>query len=234
MVGGVYVNKYKTLLFDLDDTLFDFQATEDMALQKLFHAYQLELTPQIKADYKKINDQLWKAYEEDQMDRDEVVNTRFSRLFELYGMQVNGVELQSSYINYLSEGHHLIPGAVELIQSLHTQYDLYVVTNGSSFSQFRRLEDSGLAPYFLNVFVSEDTGYQKPMKEFFDHVFSQIKNFKHDDALIIGDSLTADITGGWRAGIDTCWVNLQGKENHSEVIPTYEITRLDELHTILG
>lgn len=228
------MGQYKNLLFDLDDTLLDFGATEDVALQKLFNDQQFTLTPEIKANYKNLNESLWLAYENDEMDRDEVVNTRFTRLFEQYGMQVDGVILQQNYRNYLSDGHHLIEGAIELIQKLHTKYDLYVVSNGASYTQQKRLKDSGLDLYFKKIFVSEDTGYQKPMKSFFDFVFSQIDNFDASETIIIGDSFSADVTGGWNAGIDTCWVNLKGLESqHSKIIPTYEIRKLEEIYGIL-
>ena len=226
---------YKTLLFDLDDTLLDFGASEDVALQKLFDDQQFTLTPEVKTNYKKLNDSLWRAYENDEMDRDEVVNTRFARLFEQYGIHVDGVALEQNYRKYLSEGHHLIEGAIELIQKIHTEFDLYVVSNGASYTQQKRLKDSGMAPYFNKVFVSEDTGYQKPMKGFFNFVFAQIDNFDASETIIIGDSFSADVTGGWNAGIDTCWVNIKERVNqHPEIIPTYEIRKLEELYGVLG
>lgn len=225
---------YQTLLFDVDDTLLDFGATEDAALNKLFKDQQLTLTPEIKEQYKILNSRLWKAYEDGEMERDEVVNTRFSTLFEQYGLQVDGVALENNYRKYLSEGHQLIEGAMELVKQLSQQFDLYIVTNGESQTQYKRLNDCGLYPYFKNIFVSEDTGFQKPMKEFFDHVFEKIESFDLESTLIIGDSLSADITGGLRVGIDTCWVNLRAKENHTDIIPTYEIHKLNELYAILN
>ncbi|QCR33415.1 YjjG family noncanonical pyrimidine nucleotidase [Lysinibacillus sp. SGAir0095] len=229
------MGQYKTLLFDLDDTLLDFGASEEVALQNLFNDQQFTLTPDIKANYKKINESLWKAYENDEMDRDEVVNKRFALLFEQYGINVDGVALEKNYRRYLSEGHHSIEGALDLIQRLHTEFDLYIVTNGASPTQQKRLKDSGLDPYFKKVFVSEDTGYQKPMKGFFDYTFSHIENLDLSKTLIIGDSFSADVTGGWNAGIDTCWVNIKEQVRLStEIIPTYEIRKLEEIYGILG
>ncbi|MDN4492944.1 YjjG family noncanonical pyrimidine nucleotidase [Ureibacillus aquaedulcis] len=226
---------YKTLLFDLDDTLLDFQASEEVALQNLFKEQEFTLTPDMKANYKRLNASLWKAYENNEISRDEVVNKRFALLFQQYGIEVDGIALQANYRRYLSEGHHLMEGALELIQKLSAEFDLYIVSNGISSTQHQRLKDSGLAPYFKKVFVSEDTGYQKPMKGFFDLVFSRIENINLKETLIIGDSFSADVTGGWNAGIDTCWINLNEQENqHSEIIPTYEIRNLEELYGILG
>lgn len=108
------------------------------------------------------------------------------------------------------------------------------MTNGVSDTQDKRLRSSGLHPLFKNIFVSEDTGYQKPMKEYFDYVFARVPNFATEQGLIIGDSLSSDMKGGQNAGIDTCWFNPGMKTNDTKVQPTYQIQRLDELYRVLG
>lgn len=224
---------YQTLLFDVDDTLLDFAAAERVALRSLFEEQQIPLTTEIEAHYKEINQGLWKSFEDGKLDRDEVVNTRFSILFKKYGQEVDGVLLEKSYRSYLEEGNQLVNGALELITDLQKQYDLYIVTNGVSKTQYKRLRNSGLHPLFKDIFVSEDTGFQKPMKEYFNYVFARIPDFSPEQALIIGDSLSADIKGGQLAGIDTCWLNPEMKSNNTDIIPTYEIKKLDELYCIL-
>jgi 2-haloacid dehalogenase len=228
------MKNYRTLFFDVDDTLLDFGAAEKVALRLLFEEQNIPLTPEIETKYKQVNQGLWKAFEEGKMGRDEVVNTRFSLLFQEYGQEVDGVLYETKYRSYLEEGHDLIHGALELVTDLHkSQFDLYIVTNGVSKTQDKRLRNSGLHPLFKNVFVSEDTGYQKPMKEFFDYVFARVPDFEPEQALIIGDSLTADIKGGQLAGLDTCWFNPKKKSNQTDIVPTYEIQSLDELYRIL-
>lgn len=227
--------RYKTLLFDLDDTLLDFGATEDEALQKLFAQQKISLTPQIKAHYKEFNDSLWKAFELGKIKREELVNTRFSKFFLGCGLQVDGVALEKRYREFLNEGHHLMDGALDVVKNLtERQVDLYIVTNGDIVTQKKRLEDSKLFPYFQGVFISDEVGFQKPKKEFFDYVFAQIKHFHQEQTLIIGDSLTSDITGGHQAGIDTCWVNPNGKVNDTGIIPTYEIKTIREIPKIVN
>lgn len=227
------LKKYKTLFFDVDDTLLDFGAAENAALRLLFEEQRFPLTAEIEAHYKKINQDLWKSFEEGKLTRDVVVNTRFSLLFKEYGQEVDGALLEKKYRSYLEEGHQLVNGAYELITDLQHQYDLYIVTNGVSKTQDKRLRDSGLYPLFKGIFVSEDTGFQKPMKEFFDYVFARIPNFSVEQALIIGDSLSADIKGGQLAGLDTCWFNPEMKPNETKMIPTYQIQKLEELYRIL-
>ncbi|WP_282938615.1 YjjG family noncanonical pyrimidine nucleotidase [Paenibacillus sp. RC67] len=228
------MKEYQTLLFDVDDTLLDFGAAEKLALRLLFEDQQVPLTAAIEAHYKQINQGLWKSFEEGKIDREEVLNTRHSLLFREYGHEVDGIMLEQKYRSYLEEGHEHVLGAFELISALQDKYDLYIVTNGVSKTQIKRLRDSGLYPLFKNVFVSEDTGYQKPMKEYFDHVFARIPGFAVDKGLIIGDSLSADIKGGQLAGLDTCWFNPAKKPNDTEIAPIYEIQKLDELYRILN
>ncbi|MFF2288768.1 YjjG family noncanonical pyrimidine nucleotidase [Peribacillus butanolivorans] len=228
------MKKYQTLLFDVDDTLLDFGAAENLALSLLFEDQNIHLTPEIEAQYKKINQGLWKSFEKGIIDRDTVVNTRHSRLFKEYGREVDGVLMEKNYRSYLEEGHQLVNGAFDLIADLQNKYDLYIVTNGVSKTQYKRLRDSGLFPLFKDIFVSEDTGFQKPMKEYFDYVFARIPNFSMEKALIIGDSLSADIKGGQQAAIDTCWLNPKLIPNETEIVPTYQIQKLEELYCILN
>lgn len=228
------MKKYKTLLFDADDTLLDFSANEHVALHSLFADHHMVLTDEIEANYKKINVQLWQAFEEGNLEIHEVVTKRFTKLFKQYGKEADGVALEKQYRSYLKQGHQMLDGALELIRNLHTEFDLYIVTNGDPEVQYHRLNDSGLYPYFKDIFVSADVGFQKPMKEFFDHVFARVEDFALEHTLIIGDSLSSDMTGGKNAGIDTCWINPNNKKNHTNIVPTYEIRKLNELSKILN
>lgn len=227
------MKNYKTLLFDIDDTLLDFGAAEKLALKNLFEEQNFTLTTEIYNRYKVINQGLWKAFEEGQINREEVLNTRFSLLFNEFGKDVDGALLENCYRGYLEQSHQLIEGAYELILALQHHFDLYIVTNGDTKTQDKRLKDSNLFPLFKNVFISEETGYQKPMKEFFDYVFDRIPNVDLKEVLIIGDSLSADIKGGRIAGIDTCWFNPKDKLNNTDMIPTYEVQKLEEIYEIL-
>lgn len=227
------MKKYKTLLFDVDDTLLDFQKAERIALRMLFEEKGIPLTSEIEAQYKKVNQGLWDDFEEGKINRDEVVNTRFSVLFKEYGQEVDGILFENNYRNYLEEGNQLIQGAFEFINQIESEYDLYIVTNGVSKTQYKRLRNAGLHSMFKDIFVSKDTGYQKPMKEYFDYVFERIPNFAPEEGLIIGDSLSADMRGGYVAGIDTCWFNPEKKLNDSKIVPTYEVQNFEELYALL-
>jgi 2-haloacid dehalogenase len=228
------LKKYKTLFFDADDTLLDFGAAESLALSLLFKDQEIELTNELEAHYKEFNQELWRSLEDGKIERDELLNTRFSLFFKEYGKEVDGALLEKNYRRYLEEGYQLVDGAIELVKDLQHKYDLYMVTNGVSKTQDKRLRASGLQPFFKNVFVSEDTGFQKPMKEYFDYVFERIPNFSLEHGLIVGDSLSSDIRGGILAGMDTCWFNPKKKPNNTKMEPTYQIQKLEELYQILN
>lgn len=227
------MKQYQFLLFDLDDTLLDFKAAEQIALPKLFQAQQLPLTEEVYQIYKEINKGLWHALEQGEITQRELMATRFSKTFEELGKKVDGPALDAEFRGYLAESKVFVEGAFELIQSLAPNYELYVTSNGISETQTKRMQVTGLAPYFNHIFASEETGYQKPLKPFFDYVFERIPQFDPEKAMIIGDSYSADIVGGAGAGIDTCWLNPKRKEAHAEIQPTYTIDSLSQLFSIL-
>lgn len=226
--------RYKTLLFDADNTLFDFHACEREALRLTFEKYKINLTEEIADIYQRINVGLWKQYEQGLKSREEVIYSRFGHLFEEIGIEADGVAFEDDYQALLGMQHVMIDGAEEVIKALYQEYDLYIVTNGVTATQYRRLKDSGLDRYMKKIFVSEETGYQKPMIEYFNYCFERIEGFEKDKAIIIGDSLSSDMKGGNNAGIATCWYNPDRVENHTDIRIDYEIRELTELYQVLN
>ena len=227
------MGKYQTLLFDVDDTLLDFNLAENAALTRLFEQENMTVTPAMLTRYKEINEGLWRAFERGEVTKSVLHNTRFSRFFEEYGITVDGAHFEAGFQRYLQEAHYYVEGAYDVIAELAEMYDLYIVSNGKMATQNKRLLDADLAKYFKGIFISEQTGYQKPMIEFFDYVFAHVEGLDRNKTLIIGDSLTADIKGGLQAGIHTCWFNIHDIENTSDIQPHYEIKKLHELHSIV-
>ena len=215
---------YKFLLFDLDHTLLDFDTAEDIALTQLLKEEGVEDIRAYKDYYVPMNKALWKDLEEKKITKQELVNTRFSKLFSHFGIEKDGVYLAERYQFYLAQQGQVFSGAMELLDSLIDRgYELYAATNGITTIQTGRLAQSGLAPYFNQVFISEQLQTQKPDALFYEKIGQQITGFYKEKALMIGDSLTADIQGGNNAGIDTIWYNPHHLKNKTQAQPTYEV-----------
>lgn len=225
--------QYKALFFDLDRTLLDFAASEKKGLQAIFAAHHITFTDEMRAYYLQENEKLWAAYEKGEIEKDTIFQTRFPKLVSHFGLSLDGLALEQAYRKTLEHGFDMMDGALELVKTLSKNYELYVVTNGLQSTQYKRLHATGLAPYFQKVFVSEEIGYQKPNKSYFDYCFQALPHLSPNDVLIIGDSLSSDILGGNQYGIDTCWMNAEQLPNHTNIVPMYEIHTLSALYDIL-
>lgn len=137
------MKKYQVLLFDLDDTLLDFQKNEYEALGALFQRLNHPLTDEIRRLYHGINQDMWRAYERGELEREVLLNTRFARLFEALGEQVDGPMAEGIYREELGKGAFLIDGALEVCTALSRRYPICIATNGVGRTQRQRLTDSG-------------------------------------------------------------------------------------------
>ena len=225
---------YKFLLFDLDHTLLDFDAAEDVALSHLLKEEGVEDIQAYKDYYVPMNKTLWKDLELKKITKQELVNTRFAKLFAHFGIEKDGAYLAERYQFFLSKQGQIFPGVEDLLKKLiHQGFELYAATNGITFIQTGRLEQSGIAPYFKEIFISEQLHTQKPDAAIYEKIGARIPNFDKDHALMIGDSLSADIQGGNNAGIDTIWYNPHHLENKTLAKPTYEVDSYQALLEIL-
>ena len=227
--------KYKFLLFDLDHTLLDFDAAGDVALSHLLKEEGVEDIQAYKNYYVPMNKALWKDLELKKITKNELVNTRFAKLFAHFGIEKDGSYLAERYQFFLSKQGRTITGVEDLLKTLiHQGYELYAATNGITFIQTGRLEQSGIKPYFKEIFISEQLHTQKPDAAFYEKIGARIPNFDKNHALMIGDSLSADIQGGNNAGIDTIWYNPRRLENKTLAHPTYEVHSYKDLLNCLG
>ena len=225
--------KYDTLLFDVDNTLLDFDANEKESFKSMILDKGEEYSEELYETYKKMNHRMWEAVERGEITIDDVLYTRFSKLMNMYRKEVDGIEYENTYRFYLNRGIQEMPNVHEVLSELKKNHRLYVITNGIKETQDSRMNRSGLVKYFEERFISESIGANKPSSEFFDYVKNSIDDFNPSNTLIIGDSLTSDIKGGNLAGIDTCWFCKEGTVNSTGIIPTYEIHALDELFEII-
>ena len=226
--------KFEYLLFDADNTLLDFSASEHNAFINTMKKHGFPHDESIKKQYDEINHGLWKRYECGEISRDEVVNTRFGKLFETIGVTGDGVAFERLYQAALGDGHDTIKDAMTLLEKLKSMgKKIYIVTNGVAVTQYKRLEASGIDKMVDGIFISEEIGYQKPSIHFFDAVFAEIAPFEKEKTLIIGDTLTSDILGGNNAGIATCWYNPKELTNTTIATVDYEIKSLMEVLSLV-
>ena len=220
------------LLLDLDDTILDFHKAERIALSKTFRDFGLEPAEDVLDLYHNINKWHWEQLELGTMTRDQVLVNRFGALFEKVGMTVDPAACAKSYESNLGIGHYFLPGAEEAVKRLKEHYRLFLVSNGTATVQHSRLTSAGLYPYFEQVFISQEIGYNKPEKAYFDRCFERIPGFAPEKALMVGDSLTSDIKGGINAGLTTVWINPAHKAC-GDIRPDYEIEGLSDLEGLL-
>lgn len=225
----------KNILFDLDDTLFDFKMAERIALTKTLQALGVEPTDTIIKRYSELNIAQWKLLELGRLTRCQVKVNRYKLLFEELGLDISPEKATAIYEDNLCIGHYFIDGAEELIKILYKQgYNLYLVSNGAKRVQEGRLKSAGISKYFNGIFISETVGYEKPSIHFFNYCFDRIEHFDKAETVIIGDSLSSDMKGGVNAGIKTLWFNPHNASNHSSIVPDYEINKLEEVLNIIS
>lgn len=226
---------YKYLLWDIDGTVLNFLASEAYAIRFLFKKYNLgECSDEAIALYSKINVKYWGMLERNEITKPEVLICRFREFFETIGADVSIAEdFNKDYQTTLGDHIEFVKNAKEALLSQKGRFVLAAITNGTRIAQEKKLRLSGLNDIFDAVFISENVGYEKPNREFFDHVCSKLGITDRSEALIIGDSLTSDILGGFNSGIDTCWFNPSHKQNPSGIPISYEIDDLSMLEPII-
>ncbi len=223
----------KTILFDLDDTIFDFKASERVAILRTMEQMGIEPSQELPGLYSQINDHLWKLLEKGEITREQLLPRRFEQLFAQLGIDRSGQVAQGFYEQNLSQQAHLVDGALETLQSLAGEYELYLVTNGTASVQERRIAIAGLGSFFRQVFISQRLGYPKPQRAFFERCFAAIPGFEREQTVIVGDSLSSDMLGGINAGIATCWFNPGGLPRPEGMPIDRECRALPELPGIL-
>lgn len=209
--------KYKTILFDADGTLLDFERSEKEALYDAMRMHNIEPSEEKRLIYCEINDSLWKMLERGEIEKQVLLYRRFELFLEAIGVERDGKKMADDYMNSLATKGYLLDGADELCERLYGKARLYIVTNGVDFIQNGRWARCDTRKYFDDFFISGVIGAEKPNVEFFEHVSAHIDGFKKESTLIVGDSLTSDIKGGINYGIDTCWYNPAGKAVPSDM-----------------
>jgi 2-haloacid dehalogenase len=222
--------KHTLFLFDLDDTLLDFKASEHLSFTRTLQALGLagDLAG-IFARYQAINVDLWRRFETGAVTKDFLKVERFRKTFVDHGLALDPEKASDLYMASLSETVVLIDGAKAVCQTLAAIGEVGIITNGVDRIQTRRIASSGLHEHISFVATSEACGYAKPDARFFAYSANLARTVAKHHTIIIGDRLDADILGANRYGIDSCWFNPGRLMNQSAAVPTFEVASLDDI-----
>lgn len=222
--------KHSLFLFDLDDTLLDFRASEKLsferALRDLGHLGGLD---ELFQHYQAINTELWRAFEAGTVSKEFLKVERFRKTFAADGLDIDPAAASHRYLESLSETVVLVDGARRVCEALAGLGEVGIITNGVAHIQDRRIASSGLGDYISFTATSEACGHAKPDSRFFEFATNMARSFDKDATIIVGDRLDADILGANRFGIDSCWFNPGGLANDSEARPTFAVGHLDDI-----
>lgn len=220
---------YPILLFDADNTLFNFDAGNRRAFSETCRVCRLPDTPELFRVYEQSNAEMWSAFDRGECTKDFLVVERFRLFLERAGLQADPVLCNKIHLDTLATNTVLLPHALKVCRTLAQTHKLYIVTNAVAAVQKARLAASDIRPYITGAFISEDAGASKPSKAYFDYVFSHIPGIARENCLLIGDSPSSDLRGANNYGIPCCWYNPQGLARHDGLRIDYEIRDLTEL-----
>lgn len=228
---------YRHLFFDLDHTLWDFDANAKDTLTDLYKQFDLDnrVSAPFEDFYRKYlyhNEILWNKYHEGKITADDLKWKRMWRTlldFKI-GDEPLAKDLSVSFLELLPTKKNLFPYTFEILDYLLAKnYQLHLITNGFEKTQWSKLNNSGMAKYFTHVITSEGSNSLKPQKEIFEFAMNKAGTGVKE-SIMIGDNLDADIQGAMNAGMDTIFVNHINAT--TAIRPTYTIHHLKELESI--
>ncbi len=225
--------RYRWLLFDADNTLFDFTRAESDALRLTFEQLGIGFEHAYMPVYQRVNREVWVAFEQGAISAEELSTKRFELLFDALGIEAEAEPFSAAYLPNLAMQGHLMPDALAVVRTLHDTYRIAMITNGLGDVQRPRLARSAIRDYIAELVISDEIGAAKPDRAIFDAAFLRMGSPRPDEVLLIGDSQSSDIAGGIAYGIDTCWFNSGGAPRAEGIVCTHEVRRLTELLAIL-
>lgn len=220
------------VFIDIDDTLLDFTKCANDAIKSACNKFGVPYTTTLVDTFHPINLELWHRLEKKEVTKEKLFDTRFQIVFDKLGIKADGIAFETAFRENFHESAILVDGARDLLEYLRSKYKVYVASNASMHQQTNRMKRAELDGYIDGYFVSEEIGFPKPQKEFFDACFKALPDVKPQDVVMIGDSLSADIKGACEYGLKTIWYNHRN-EPTSDVKCDYIVSRLSEVKNIL-
>lgn len=222
--------RYQQIIFDVDDTIIDFAATEDFALHSLFNAHHWPLSPELQRQYHSYNQGLWRRLEQGEITYEELSEMTFHDFIKKnLGLEIDGMKAMDEYRSYFGEAHQLLPGVEDTLKFAKKQgYKLTILSNGEKFMQNHRLELAGVKKYFDLIVTSEEAHYSKPNPHAFDYFFSRME-IGPTETVFFGDGLQSDILGAEKYGFDSIWYNHRHRKNTLHLHPKFVVETYPEL-----
>ena len=225
---------YDLFLFDLDDTLLDFQASERrsfvLAMEGLGVSAGLEA---LYTQYQTENRALWTAFEQGKTTKEHLKVQRFRTIFEANNIAIDPELASHRYLETLPQTVVLMDDAEEVCEHLSAFGEIGIITNGIHQVQIQRIKNSAIAPYISFISVSDMCGFAKPDVRFFEYSAKMAKRFSKANTLVVGDRLEADIEGAHHFGVDSCWFNPAKVKRTGQYVPRYEVNHLSEIKRLI-
>ncbi|MCB0495402.1 MAG: YjjG family noncanonical pyrimidine nucleotidase [Cyclobacteriaceae bacterium] len=222
----------KHIIFDLDDTLWDYKNNSREALLELCDSYKLneegiDHTTFLET-FRTVNHDFWQRFDEGIINRETIRKERFPTVFEKLSLNPDGVALrmQDDFMKICPAKPRLVKGARNVLEYLNGKYALHILSNGFDEIQYTKLEAAGIRHYFDKVITSGRAGFRKPQPEIFEFAVNEIGTTK-EDCIMIGDNPGSDIEGAYYYGMDQVYFNTHNKE--CDITPNHTIERLEEL-----
>ncbi len=225
--------RYPYLLFDADNTLFDFDRANRVAFEATCKAVGLTCSDELLRRYEAHNNACWTMFDRGEASKEFIVVERFRRFFAELGLDADPELANHTHLSTLATCSFPMAHSVEVCKRLAETHRLFLVTNAVASVQRGRLARAEIKPYLEAAFISEEAGAQKPTREYFDYVFAHIDGITRDNCLVVGDSLTSDIQGAVNYGLPSCWFNPKHIKRPNGLRIDYEIADLRELYDIV-
>lgn len=236
------VKHYQVLFIDLDNTLYDFTGNSREAYRAVYSLLDydrwFDSFEHYYSIYEEYNLQLWALYAEGKITKDKLNAERYAhplRVMGVHDAEFVGARFWDEAMKRLPLGSRLMPHAREVLEYLRPRYRMYILSNGFTELQSRKMHSAGIEGYFDGVILSEDIGVNKPNPEIFYHAL-RVAGVGASEALMIGDNLEVDIAGASRVGIDQVYYDIAASGGNAVSLqpsPTYVVTSLLDLKGIL-
>lgn len=229
----------KVVLIDIDNTLLSFTGYVKESMREGFSYFGLKpYTEEMFSIFEKINNSLWRQLEQGTLTFEELEKCRWNMIFKELGIVFDGPTFEEYFRERLCYSAILEDGAEDLLKYLSRKYTLCAASNGPFEQQLNRLRIGKMSDYFTYCFISSQIGAQKPSKQFFDYCFNALRETEYPDlapveVIIIGDSISSDISGGIDYGMHTCLYQKNEIPDRNDPKADHVVSSLVEIKNIL-